>query len=966
MNNFGNAWIDWAIAKPRRVVMWMLGSTLLAVVFATLPTLIPGGLGPLPTIAVDVDPENMLEPDEPARLIHEENKRRFGLHDAVVVGIVNDAHEDGVFNPGTLSAMHRLTKLGKDLPGVVAHDVMSLSTVDSIEHTGPGTVSFDWLMPSPPTDAATAAEVRRRAERIPFLRDTLFSADGKALVVYLPLEDKSFAHDVAGALRATIANIEPSVGEFHIAGLPVAEETFGIEMFVQMGISAPLAMLVIFVLMWLYFRRVIVIISPMIVALAAVFGTMGLLVLTGNTIHIMSSMIPIFIMPIAVLDGVHIISDFFDRYDPAVDRRQTIRSVMQHLFSPMLFTSMTTAAGFASLALTPIPPVRVFGLFVAVGVVLAWLWTILFVPAFLMSLSSKHLKGFGRLAKTNDGKRTNGGFLGLLDRFTHRHAKLVVVGAMLALGGSAYGIQQIVINDNPTRWFEPDHPIRVADRELNAHFGGTYDAFLTLGHAAPTYSAAGYAESLKAQAEAFEVAIKAQLEALASSVATGGETPPLDVIETHERELREVRRAATDAATRAAANAGLDLLAEAFDAADGETPPAAEGYRTALAEQIRVRARAITAAFGEVSPTIDAVVDSAPASAPAMLAALDEQLGANDAPARRPLAAFVGSAAQSDEVFKQPAMLSYLEGLQRHLDETAAVGKSSSVADIVKTVHRDLLTGEQRDYRIPDSASVVAQTLDQYQSSHRKDDLWHFVTPDYQKAVVWLQLTSGDNTEMESVVAAARDYFASHPAPIEVSDPEWFGLTYINVVWQEQMVAGMLNAFLGSFLVVLAMMALLFRSLLWGFLSMVPLTVTVAVIYGLIGLVGKDYDMPVAVLSSLSLGLAVDYAIHFLARSRDLVAIEGSWEAARSVVFGEPARAISRNIVVVGVGFLPLLLAPLVPYQTVGILIASILLLAGLASLVLLPSLIVLLRRSLFPNEHAEQPSTNFRPVSHP
>ncbi len=64
---------------------------------------------------------------------------------------------------------------------------------------------------------------------------------------------------------------------------------------------------------------------------------------------------------------------------------------------------------------------------------------------------------------------------------------------------------------------------------------------------------------------------------------------------------------------------------------------------------------------------------------------------------------------------------------------------------------------------------------------------------------------------------------------------------------------------------------------------------------------------------------------------------------------GEPARAIARNVVVVGVGFLPLLAAPLVPYQTVGIFIAAILLAAGFASLMILPSMITLLEKWLFP-----------------
>jgi predicted RND superfamily exporter protein len=182
-------------------------------------------------------------------------------------------------------------------------------------------------------------------------------------------------------------------------------------------------------------------------------------------------------------------------------------------------------------------------------------------------------------------------------------------------------------------------------------------------------------------------------------------------------------------------------------------------------------------------------------------------------------------------------------------------------------------------------------------------------------------------------------FFRDNPAPVTLSH-SWAGLTYINVVWQNKMVSGMLKSFLGSFVVVLIMMVILFRSVLWGLLAMIPLSVTIAFIYGLIGLMGKEYDMPVAVLSSLTLGLAVDFAIHFLERARQVYARTGEWRAAMKDMFEEPARAITRNVIVIAVGFTPLLLAPLVPYQTVGVFLASIMAVSGVATMFILPALI--------------------------
>jgi predicted RND superfamily exporter protein len=310
---------------------------------------------------------------------------------------------------------------------------------------------------------------------------------------------------------------------------------------------------------------------------------------------------------------------------------------------------------------------------------------------------------------------------------------------------------------------------------------------------------------------------------------------------------------------------------------------------------------------------------------------------------------FLDRERQRDQVMKDPDVLRYIAALQAHLEGIPWVGKTNSVADIVKTVHRELLLGEDKEYRIPDSADAVAQTLITYESSHKPQFLWHFVTPDFRQGLIWLQLTSGDNRDMKAVAEAVDAYIAEHPPPRNL-ETDWFGLTYVNVVWQEKMVTGMIKAFLGSFVVVLIMMVIMFRSLIWGALSMIPLLVSIAMLYGLMGAIGKDFDMPIAVLSSLSLGLAIDYAIHFLARFRAAHNRLNDFDEAISYVFGEPARAITRTAVILGIGFTPLLLSNLVPYNTVGLLMAGILIFSAIATLLLLPAILTVIRPMVFRN----------------
>ncbi len=301
----------------------------------------------------------------------------------------------------------------------------------------------------------------------------------------------------------------------------------------------------------------------------------------------------------------------------------------------------------------------------------------------------------------------------------------------------------------------------------------------------------------------------------------------------------------------------------------------------------------------------------------------------------------------ASKYFQRPDSLATIEGLQRALIDSGGVGKTNALPDVVKVVNRELHTGDDRDYRIPDTVPAIAQILLQFQSSHRPQDLWHMVTPDFQSTAIWVQLTSGDNQDMSRVMDVMDQYLSENPLPAGVT-ARWAGKTFINVIWQRTMVAGMLKSLVGAFIVVFLMMALLFRSVLFGLLAMLPLTATILTVYGLIGWTGKYYDMPVAVLSSLTLGLSVDFAIHFIQRMRSLYAQTGSFAEAARQIFEAPSRAITRNMIVIALGFTPLLLAPLLPYVTVGVFMASIMAISGLATLVLLPAVMSVLGAALF------------------
>lgn len=838
--------VHFATTHPKRILWLTLIITLLAA-------------AQIPRINIDTDPENMLPTEQADRAIHDRIKKQFNLYDLIVVGIVNNSDPKGVFNQASLQNLKTLSDGIENIEGVIGHELMSLGSVDNITQEGPGTIRFQWMIPDNPADRMTPEQTQQAVQRLPMFNNTLVSEDGKAAAIYVPIEKKELSHEISQHIQAIIDKL-PAGDEYHITGLPVAEDTFGIEMFIQMAISAPLAALAIFLLMWLFFRSFALITAPMLVAMATIITTMGLLIGMGYTVHIMSSMIPIFLMPIAVVDSVHILSEFAELHKPGDNVRETIEKVVRNLFRPMLFTSITSAVGFASLAFTPIPPVQIFGLFVAFGIVLAFLLTIVFVPAYITSLSEERIQALAKQHHSKPGIALTG-VLSAFRRLSFNGSKLVIAIALALSVISYYGIERIQINDNPVRWFKEDHRIRVADKVLNQHFAGTYDAYLVLSKTDSTLQKQ-YLEQLQILTAQSDLVKHATEQAMDNQLAFS------------------------------------DQLAKTIQNAD--------------------------------SATFDA--------------------DGNELESLENLITLAETTQQAAKYFTQPEALKYIEDLQIHLNSGGLVGKSNSFTDVVKTVFRELQSGQDEFYRIPDNSNQTAQTVLSYQSSHRPYDLWHFVTPDYQSSAIWLQLKSGDNKDMSAVIEQVNQYVNEHPLPDGVK-LEWGGLTYINVVWQEAMVEGMLNSLLGAFVMVFIVMVLLFRSLIYGVLAMIPLSLTIALIYGLIGWVGKDYDMPVAVLSSLTLGLSVDFAIHFLDRARAIHEQTGTWQATLLEMFGEPGVAILRNAIVIAIGFLPLLAAPLVPYNTVGVFLASIMAASCVVTLILLPAIMTALQKIIF-KEH--------------
>jgi len=307
--------------------------------------------------------------------------------------------------------------------------------------------------------------------------------------------------------------------------------------------------------------------------------------------------------------------------------------------------------------------------------------------------------------------------------------------------------------------------------------------------------------------------------------------------------------------------------------------------------------------------------------------------------------------ANEPEFMKRPEAMRWLEGLQRHIEQLPVVGKTFSVADYVKRINRVLHDGDPEFDAVPETKEAVGQYLFLFSMSAKPADLDNVVDSTFQKANVWVQIKTWDAEAMRQVIDATADYQKSHPLAVTVKPA---GVAWFNLVWNDEVLGDMVLGFTLALAVVFVILALNFRSVGWALVGYMPLLFTILLIYGVVGFSGKDFDMPLSVLSTLSLGMAVDFSIHFISRFRQHLAETGGgtnegalreallWTAAR------PGKGILRNALLFASAFSVMLFAPLTPYIAVGAFIVSMMLLSALLTILYLPALVMLGRHWLF------------------
>lgn len=287
-----------------------------------------------------------------------------------------------------------------------------------------------------------------------------------------------------------------------------------------------------------------------------------------------------------------------------------------------------------------------------------------------------------------------------------------------------------------------------------------------------------------------------------------------------------------------------------------------------------------------------------------------------------------------------PDVLSAMKRFHAFLESHGDIDHAQSVVDFIEEMNSAV--GEGRT--IPENRAKVSNLWFLLEG---EETMTQFVNTDKSEAVIQATLESSMQTDRVKVIVEGINKYIGDNNSSKYTF-EQTGMPSIHYRLDESIRRSLIQSIMIAAIVIFVTILLLLRSFSGGFIGLVPITFSLIGIFGFMGIFRIPLDIATVLVGSVSMGIGIDYSIHFLNRFKTEFRINGNKRRALDVTLQTTGRAISINVLAVTAGFLVLLLANLIPLQRFGILIAVTMLASGYGAVVILPAIIQLMK-SKFP-----------------
>ena len=473
-----------------------------------LLALVAAPISQAPHIARDGSIEGFLTHDDPDLLNYNAFRRQFGQDGEIIIAI----------SPPEIFArpfLEKLIRFHQDLAQSVPYieDITSMYNARD-SRGGESYFQVEDLLDHLPETSEEMAALKQRVMSNNVYENLLVSKDEKITTItikpnrYSPKQEEEydvidqFMDDVnasyverqknrtdfltpdelgemVSAVRKVTMNYRSPDFQVAISGAPVASNEIVRLMTIDMPTYTRICLLAIFTMLLLVTRKLGFVLLPVGVILLTLLTTFGLMSLTGTALKPPTQVILSIIIVASLCDTLHLLTVFYQRLKRGDDKEAAIRFAVQHCSTALLFTSLTTAMGLLAFMSSPLAPIIDLGMFGAVAVILAMVYTLTIIVIAVRLFPFRHRmrtfgwrKGSQKPEQVHEHAQLERGLIRIA-LFSHRNPKTVITGVALLALIFATGFYGLEFSHNSLKWLPEDNQVRVDTETIDRSLQGS-------------------------------------------------------------------------------------------------------------------------------------------------------------------------------------------------------------------------------------------------------------------------------------------------------------------------------------------------------------------------------------------------------------------------------------------------------------------------------------------------------------
>ncbi|ACL69602.1 efflux RND transporter permease subunit [Halothermothrix orenii] len=288
---------------------------------------------------------------------------------------------------------------------------------------------------------------------------------------------------------------------------------------------------------------------------------------------------------------------------------------------------------------------------------------------------------------------------------------------------------------------------------------------------------------------------------------------------------------------------------------------------------------------------------------------------------------------------QNPEVLQAMKKFQDALKETGLVGQPTSLVNIIMRTNRAMHEGDENYYSIPDNSNLIAQyllLLEMNDSSY----LSRFTTAEYDKGRIQALVRDTSSQGIEDLMNYIEEYSGKYFAPLGL-ETTTTGIIVLIDALAEMIISGQIKGLVFSLVAVFVIVLFLLKSWQGSLLSVFLIAIVTLINFGTMGWSGIALDIVTVLISSIGVGVGIDYSIHIYSRYLEEKKKGFSVEEALKTSVRTTGISIIVNAGAVISGFVILTISSFPPFRYFGMLVSLIMLVASSGAMLWIPAMII-------------------------